>query len=189
MRTLSLITSIACFSVIISCASSDKKTSAKEDHTSTSVEAQQVAAENEAAAVAEIQFVKGKTTLTKEAQSRLRELIKNTPSTKAIDNVKVISWADHEYPSVHTVELSKEQRKIADARIEAISSFLKKNGQNATIEKFNMAERPNALESFFETEDASIKKSLETLGIPNTDTSVKSPGKSSKAIVMVVLKR
>jgi hypothetical protein len=42
------------------------------------------------------------------------------------------------------------------------------------------------LKDLFNTSDAQIKKSLETAGIPTTDTTVKVPSKASKSIVMVL---
>jgi hypothetical protein len=100
-----------------------------------------------------------------------------------LDKIKIVSWADEEYPSVHTKKLADAQIDLAKKRGEQISSFLK--NKNATeVALINMAERPNMAQELLQTEDSHIKEALEIRGIPNTDTSVKVPSKIAHAMVI-----
>lgn len=153
-----------------------------------SIEAKEVAAEEEAPFVSEITFVKGKSNLTTDARERITQIIAKANKKGRISELKVIAWADSEYPSVHTKKLEKSQVRLATARSEAIKKLLKSLEDEAKISTYNMAERPGALGDLVGTTNAHIKKSLEVAGIPNTDSSVKTPAKSAKAIILVVLK-
>lgn len=151
-----------------------------------SIEAKQVAAQNETSYVTELTFDKGKSTLTKKSQTELQKLIRKAKTQGEIDEIKVITWGDEEYPSVHTKELSDAQIELAKKRNQSIEKFLKQTAQGIEIDHLNMAERPSALQEFIGSEDYRLKRALETAGVPTTDTAVKSPSKASKAIVMAL---
>ncbi len=191
---------------ITACAHSDKKVEAakaetKKEETApvaakkspdagSSIEAKQVAAEEEATFVTEINFAKTKTNLTVEDKSKLKKIFEQATSKGQIEDIKSVAWADSEYPSVHTKKLSQSQVVLAKNRNLAIQVYFNSLNQS-TAKKFsayNMAERPDAVSALVGTPNARIKKSLEVAGIPNTDTSVKNPAKASKAIVMIILK-
>ncbi len=154
--------------------------------TGTSIEAKQVANEEQASYVTEIKFPKDQISLNNAARDQIRKVVDQAAAKGSISEVKVITWADAEYPAIHTEKLSSEAVRMADQRNDQIKNFLK--DRKVKVEAYNMAERPGALAGLFGTENAQIKKSLETAGIPNTDTSVKAPAKASKSIVMVILK-
>jgi hypothetical protein len=105
-----------------------------------------------------------------------------------VSEIKVISWADAEYPSINTKKLSAEERKVADQRNGAIKSYIDQQKTHINVNTYSMAERPNALKEFIGTSEAHVKKSLEQAGIPTTQTSPEFPSKASKAIVMVIMK-
>ena len=155
-----------------------------------SIEAKQVAAEEEATYVAEIKFPKTKSTLTANDKERLKKIFDQAAAKGQIEDIKSVAWADSEYPSVHTKKLPTAERLLADHRNQAIETYFKElNGKTASkFSAYNMAERPNAVAEMLGTPNARIKKSLEVAGIPNTDTSNKTPSKASKAIVMIILK-
>lgn len=183
-----ILISLALCGALAGCSSKDKKEVSTQS-AGPSIEAQQIAAQNEAAAFIEIPFAKGQAKLSKNSQQQLDELLAKAPEKDKIESVKVISWADLEYPSVQSKKLPQGQIKLADRRLDTVTDYLKKKADGVDVEQFNMAERPNALQRFFETDDARIKNSLESLGIPNTDTAVKEPRKASRAIVFLVMKR
>ena len=153
-----------------------------------SIEAKQLAAEQEASYVTELNFSKGKSQLNADAHTRLSKIVNQARAHGTIEDVKVISWADSEYPSVNTGKLSSNQRKLAESRNEEIKRFLKNLERDVKVTTYNMAERPGSVATMLGTSNAKIKKSLEVAGIPNTDTTVKLPAKASRAIVMVMLK-
>lgn len=153
-----------------------------------SMEAKQVAAEEQAPYVTELGFRKGKHSLSAADQTKLNRVISEAKSHGEIEEVRVVTWADEEYPSVHTKKLSSSQRKLADDRNGEIKDYIRSIHRNADIDTYNMAERPGALSEMFTTSNARVKKALEVAGIPNTDTAVKMAGKASKSIVMVIMK-
>ncbi len=161
-------------------------TKAQESKT-VSMESKQLASEEETNLVTEVTFTKEKTTLSKAAQEDIRALWQKASKKGKIDEVKVITWGDQEYPSVHEENLSEKQIDLVKKRNDSLEKYISKLTKDADVETFSMAERPGALQRLFSSEDAKIKKSLETAGIPNTDTTVKVPGKASKSVVIFIM--
>jgi hypothetical protein len=179
--------------LVISCASkpakdsgSNSKKGSKESK-AVSIESKQLASEEESNLVTEITFAKEKANVGSAARKELRDLYRKASKKGDIGEVKVITWADQEYPSANTEELSQKQRDLVKKRNEAIEKYLGLLDKDLDVEKISMAERPSALKKVFSSDDAKIKKSLETAGIPNTDTTVKVPGKASKSIVIFLM--
>lgn len=150
-----------------------------------SIEAKQVAAEQEASYVTEFAFQKGSAELSETAKADLRRVIANAKRGGNIDEIKVITWGDAEYPSPNTKKLSKAEIDLVKKRNDNIKDFVKEYS-NKDIDTHSMAERPGAIKQMLNTEDARVKKSLEVAGIPTTDTAVKTPSKASKSIVLVI---
>jgi hypothetical protein len=153
-----------------------------------SIEAKQVAAEEQAPYVTEIQFKKGKKALNAHDRKQIDKVIRDAKTHGEISDIKVVTWADEEYPSVNTKKLSSRQVKLADRRNGEIKSYIQSLDKKAGIQTYNMAERPGALSQLLSTPNSRIKRALEVAGIPNTDSSVKTPAKASKSIVMIILK-
>lgn len=187
-KILSVVAGSAVIFGLAACSSSRKNETATES-TKPSQEALIAANENEAAYVAEISFKKGSAVLTPQSKAQLTNLVQNAKSAGKIDDVKVVTWADMEYPSVNTSKLSQAQRKLAEDRNKEIKKYLETAEKGIDVDAYNMAERPGALSRLMGTENARIKKSLEVAGIPNTDTAVKIPPKASRAMVMVILEQ
>ncbi len=152
-----------------------------------SIESKQLATEEESSFVTEISFPRGESTMTKSAMDKIRILHQKAARRGKVEEVKVITWADEEYPSVLKKKLSTDQRKIVTKRNHKLGNYIGKIDNDAKIELFSMAERPGVMKSLFSSQDARIKKSLETAGISNTDKTVKIPGKASKSIVIFVM--
>jgi hypothetical protein len=106
-----------------------------------------------------------------------------------IDVVKLITWSDMEYPSVNTQKLPKKEQDLVIKRNNSLETFIHKINTNLKVEKISMAQRPGWLKRMISSDEAKVKKSLETGGISNTDTSVKTPAKASKAILIVTLEK
>ena len=152
-----------------------------------SMESKQLASEQESNLVAEITFSKEKAFISDEARKELQALQRKAESRGKVEEIKVITWGDQEYPSVHEKKLSEAQQKLVKMRNDALERYLDEISKDAKIETFSMAERPDALNKLFSSDEAQIKKSLETAGIPNTDTTVKVPGKASKSVVIFIM--
>lgn len=171
---------------LASCASDDKKTEASAK-TGVSMEAKQLAAEEKAPYVAEFSFKKGSTALSADAKNALGGLITKAQSAGKINEIKVVTWGDSEYPSVHTKKLSKSEVDLVQKRNNNIENFIEDASKGSTVKTISMAERPGAISEFIGSNDAQVKKSLEQAGIPTTDTSVKTPSKASRSIVIISL--
>lgn len=174
--------------LIVACASNPTNKEADQKAQTVSMESKQLANEAETSFVTELEFQKNKTGLTKTARNDLKALVNKARAKGKIDEVKVITWADSEYPSVYDKKLSYKQQDLVKKRNRNIENYLEKVSKGTDVESISMAERPNALAKLFATDEAKIKRSLETAGIPNTDTSVKVPGKASKSIVILIMK-
>lgn len=158
-----------------------------------SIEAKQLASEQETSLVTEFEFKKGSETLSTASKKRLEELSRSALRKGKIEVIKVITWADQEYPSPKKKKLSADQVALANNRNTEIRNFLKKMYPNqdvsGKIELISMAERPNFYNKLISSEDARIKRSLETSGIPTTDSKNKTSGKTSKSIVLIKMEQ
>ncbi|MEZ0391507.1 MAG: hypothetical protein ACAH59_04780 [Pseudobdellovibrionaceae bacterium] len=169
-------------------AAVDNQSMGEAKPTEASMEAKQVAAEQEAAFVTEISFAKGSSTLGKEAKSKLSKLFDKVSEGQDIQSAKVITWADENYPSDSKKSLSQSQQDLVKKRNDAIKDFISKEDKDLDLDFFNMAERPGSASEFFGLPDARIKKSLEDAGIPTTDDQGKGKNRISKSMVMLVIK-
>jgi hypothetical protein len=152
-----------------------------------SIESKQVANEEQSNFVAEVTFAKGRTGVPVPARSELKRIFQSAHSHGKIKDVKVITWADEEYPSTRTDKLSKAERRLVNRRNDAIEDYLESLDKNLNVDRFSMAERPGMVNTMLATEDVRIKRSLEKAGIANTDSNAKFPGKASKSIVIFVM--
>ncbi len=150
-----------------------------------SIEAKQLAAEQEAAYVVEIEFSKKSSKLSAASREKIEALYKTVARPERLKGVKVIAWADDEYPSKKERKLSFNSTELAKSRAEAVQNFLKKRNTNLEFELYNMAKRPGTFSEFVGTADARIKDSLERAGI--STTAEKSTPKARKTIVMLLM--
>lgn len=176
---------VVLFFLFCACASKPPK----DPGTRVSMESKQLASEEESTFVTEIGFPQEGTNISSSAKQEIRNLYQKAREKGEIDKVKVISWADLEYPSVHEKKLSEDQMKLANSRNETIENYLETFGEDLEVEKISMAERPGKVDELMSSDEVEVKKSLETSGLPNTDTTVKVPGKASQSIVIFILKR
>lgn len=189
-------------SAILGCSSSPERVGneARGEPKSTtvaSIEAKQVAAEQEAPFVVEVEFDKRSDKLSQSARAKMQTLLKSMAAPGRLKGVKIVAWGDEEYPSESKKKLSKEQSDLAKRRGDSIESFLKEKNGNIEFQHFNMAKRPGKVSDFFGTEDARIKESLERAGVSTTDEKQankaasepksKPSSKARKAILMLVL--
>ena len=174
---------------LVACSSEPKQSEMSEvpKPAPTSLEAQQMAAEQQASYVTELSFAKNSTQLNEANKSKIQQIVGQAERDGKVKEVMVITWADLEYPSVHTKKLSSSDRQLVKNRNKSIENFFETMPGNMKVSFHSMAERPNTLKEMLSTTDARIKKSLEVAGIPTTDTTVKVPSKASKSIVMIFL--
>ncbi|MBL7545215.1 MAG: hypothetical protein JNL11_15460 [Bdellovibrionaceae bacterium] len=153
-----------------------------------SIEAKQLAAEEEAYAVTEISFKKGSSLLNVESRDKLENLLNGVESKQKIDKIKVLTWADEEYPDIEQEALSQGQQILVRQRNSKIRNFLRTQKKDLDIEMVSMAERPGILAELWGSSNARMKKSLEAAGISILGKQDKGSPKASKAIIMLILK-
>ncbi|RZA04698.1 MAG: hypothetical protein EOP11_14515 [Proteobacteria bacterium] len=152
--------------------------------TGNSLQTKFVAAEQEAHASAELKFAPGSAKLPKDAKGKIEKALREASARSRVNEVKVITWADQEYPSTQKEDLSAAQRNLSAKRADAIASLLSEVAKDVKVEKVNMAERPGMIASLFKTSDFRVKRSLERAGIPTENTSVKVPAMERKALLL-----
>lgn len=149
-----------------------------------SIESKQIAVEQKADYVAELKFNRRQSFLTEKQKKLLSDQLKLAESQGKVQEIKVITWADQDYPSEQKKTLGKSQLELADRRNSAVQDFLKRYRQNVKIKTYSMAERANAFKEFIGSSEARIKKSLETAGIAISDEPSRNRSQASKSIVL-----
>ena len=155
-----------------------------------SSEAKLLAKAQETAFVAEFSFKKGGKDLSTFSKKQLNSISKKALEKGKIEIIKVITWADQEYPSAIKNKLSLDQQVLVNKRNEKIKKYLQKINPNTIhdIELISMAHRPSFLKNLLSSDDAKIKRSLESAGISDTDTGSNKGSKKSKSIVLFLVK-
>lgn len=134
-------------------------------------------------------FDKGKSSLEGLSRQDLMQLVKKAQRQKfPIDEIRILAWADTEYPDKVSGETSKEDIQIASERALEIKDFLKAKFKDANdIDSFNMAKRPDLLSKVLRDDEYKVKEAFETSGATSSklpDGSI-SYTKASKAIVII----
>ncbi len=137
----------------------------------------------------DIEFDKGSDALTESSRSSLTALLKRARAEGPLADVKVLVWADEEYPSAKLKKLSRGQRKLASARVRSLASFIKSLDETLPVESHNMAQRPSAVSRWFNTPDARFKRSLVAAGLPTTAEDAPVTGRASHAVILVTMKQ
>jgi hypothetical protein len=166
---------------------SSKGSSAADENVSSDID-NKVAQEADANYYVETKFAPGSSNLTEEAKQSISELMSRARSQGALDSVKVLSWADEEFPGNSRKKLSDAQRKLATARGKAIEDYIDSMKLHVDVDNYNMAEQPNAIARWFNTPDARFKKSMVAAGLPTTSDSPQFPSKASHSVILVKLK-
>lgn len=139
---------------------------------------------------AEIDYKKGSKSLTSGEKQELDELVSKAASKGEIEEVKVLAWADKEYPA-EGQKVTKKDKNLADDRAKAVENYLKKKHNLSKVETFNMAERPNAMEKLFKTSDYKVKTAATSNGEAPTQEQLnmlRTNSKVSSALVLVHVK-
>jgi len=122
----------------------------------------------------------------------LDELKSEAEQAGDIAEVRVIAWADKEYPPEQQKRYTKDDIKLADQRADKVRTYLREQLKLKSITTFNMAKRPNLFQEMLKTPTAAIKDTLEKSGAaPHSekDTGLFAErSKSSTALVLVFKK-
>ncbi|AUN99157.1 hypothetical protein C0V70_13805 [Bacteriovorax stolpii] len=136
-----------------------------------------------------LEFDKGTQRLSEAGKRNLKNFINTAKKEgKPIDDIKILAWADKEYPNEKGARLSDRDVAMAKERSKSIEKYLKEDlkteGDYAT---YNMAKRPNKVNEFFRGDDYKTKK---VFGQPNavpvgTELNAFMKDKAGKALIMV----
>lgn len=186
----------ATFVGLVACHSKPKSMSEKSEQTTTgemtsneikgvasaSDPAKKIAAEQNAQFVTEVTFDEGSSRLSGPAKRQISTLLSSLKTGGKIEDVKVISWSDQAYPRKGQPQLSKDQERIAEARNKEIQKFIHSQNKDVPVELHSMARRPSSVSQLWGSDDARIKKTMESFGVSQSGETEK----TSQSIVMVV---
>jgi hypothetical protein len=151
-------------------------------------ETERAAAKLGAAVVGEVEFDKNDAEINEIGKHDLDDLIRDTgTSSDSIQEIRVIAWSDREYPKSKGL-YTREDIELAKLRANKVKEYLAKNLKTKKIVTFNMADRPNALQSMFNTTGAKTKTTLEQNGAaPNTEKGTGLFAEKSKSRTAMIL--
>ncbi len=134
-------------------------------------------------------FEEGKARLTDDSKERLQGLRERAlASGKDIQEVKILAWADSEYPHRPGDSKTRREEQLAQKRARELRDYLREDllGRE-DYEAFNMAKRPNILSRLLKGEDYQVKQSYQKSGATATTLpdGTLSYNKASKAIVII----
>ncbi len=134
-------------------------------------------------------FDKGKTTLNESNKKYLREFaLRAHNNNKSIEDIKILAWADKEYPDKTKSKAGIRDIILASERAQTIKQFLEEDlNEGEDIDSFNMAKRPNLFARIIKNTDYNVKDAFEKSGataarLPNGSVSYT---KASKALVII----
>lgn len=138
---------------------------------------------------ATLEFEKGTSKLSEASKANLNALAtRASRDGRKIEEIKILSWADQEYPDRVKGKAKTSEIILAKERGEKIKEYLKDDlHAREDIDAFNMAKRPNLLSKMFKDEDFSVKDAFEKSGATGTklnDGNI-SYSKASKALVII----
>lgn len=113
---------------------------------------------------AKVEFEPGTDILTRAGKVELTRLVEEARSKGEIDKVRVLSWADREYPR-DGEEIARVETYLADERATVVQEFLEEQLKVSDVDTFNMARRPGTLKRIFRTPEFRVKDQAEESGI------------------------
>ncbi len=140
--------------------------------------------------VAPVFFDPGEKVLSSLEKEELRSFLNKIREKDAIQVVKVLVWADQEYPA-RMEKPSQRQIQLARDRAVKISAYLSEELKVSTVETHNMARRPSKLSEVLNTEEYQVKSTAEASGAAPSKEDIgffEEMGRSTTALVLVVVR-
>lgn len=139
---------------------------------------------------AKVEFEPGTDILTKESKEEIAFLVAKARSNGKLDKIRVLAWADREYP-VAGEKVPRMETRLADERGDAVRAYLKEQLDIGDVDVYNMARRPSAVSRMLRTPETKIKTKAEELGIAPSEADAPSlfseRRRASSALVMAVM--
>jgi len=135
-----------------------------------------------------LDFNKGTRELSETSKRDLREFVASAQKDgRIIDDIKILSWADKEYPK-NGASLSGRDVRMANERSKSIEKYLKDDLKaDANYATYNMAKRPNKVSEFFRADDYKTKRIFEKSGSTSDGNNFEDfvTSKAGKSLIMV----
>ncbi len=133
-----------------------------------------------------VQFEKGSHALSQSGRDELNRMTQpGANQGRKIEDIKVLAWADREYP-VEGTKATKRDVSLADDRADVIKKYITNEmHSNASVDKHNMAKRPGFFSELVKTDDYKLKKNLQNGTAEANSEKLFSGSKESKAIVLI----
>lgn len=134
-------------------------------------------------------FDKGRAYLNSDSKENLRAFTEVAhQSPKRIEEIRVLAWADSEYPDDVKGKASQKEVLLAGERAQNIQNYLEEAlNETGHVDSYNMAKRPNLISKLLKSDDYKVKRAFENTGmtgdkLPDGNVSYT---KASKAIVII----
>lgn len=133
---------------------------------------------------AALQFPRGRSVLTEANKKYLNDLARKASRTgREISEIKILAWADREYPGRKNEKAKTRDVILANERASAIREFIREDlHTNEPIDVFNMAKKPGLVAQLTKGEEYRIKQDVAQSGVsatrlPSGETSYTKAGK------------
>ncbi len=134
-------------------------------------------------------FDKGRSSLSEASKNHLRDLASRAHKAgKPIEEIKILAWADKEYPDKVKGRAATGDIILASERAQKIKNYLEEDlKESEDIDAFNMARRPNLISKLFRDDEYEVKNAFEQSGATGSrlDDGSVSYTKASKALVII----
>jgi hypothetical protein len=131
-----------------------------------------------------LQFARGRSALTDANKKYLNALARKASQTgREIAEIKVLAWADKEYPAKKNERPKTRDVILANERANVIREFMKDDlHTHEPIDVFNMAKKPGLIDQFMKDEEFQVKQDVALSGVsatrlPSGETSYTKAGK------------
>lgn len=140
-----------------------------------------------------IEFPEGVSKLNKKIKQELRIFsLQSRESGQLIDEIKILAWADTEYPNKKETKASPQNVILASERAHNIKAYLKEElRERNEMNAYNMAKRPGLFSQMTKNDEYKMKDAFEksgTTGSTLSDGSI-SYTKASKVLVIIDYER
>lgn len=131
-----------------------------------------------------LQFDRGRSVLNDANKKYLNELARKASRTgREISEIKILAWADREYPGRKNEKAKTRDVILANERAKVIREFIRDDlNTNEPIDVFNMAKKPGLIDQITKDEEYLVKQDIARSGVsatrlPSGETSYTKAGK------------
>lgn len=140
-----------------------------------------------------LEFTPHESDLSELSKGHLKELVTRAQEDgRAIEQIKILAWADQEYPEPSREKAHPEQVILARERAQVIKEYLTEDLETeASFDAYNMAKRPGLFSQLVKGDEYELKKAVEEIGPTATtlDDGSVSYSQASRAVVIIDYKK